>query len=412
MIRRMLLAPVATRTWCEVGYFATGTLMAIPTFLLALLGMASCVLSLLTVGLPVLVGTLRLARPTVGYFRVPARRFLSWTWPDPPPLPDRGRPTAQAAAVLRDGAAWRALGYCFIHLPMTAAVTYVGVTAVVAGIASVTFPVWWWLAPLGHSFAGTWLQAAGGVPLLLLFPWYFRLMVRLDRWLVRALLEPSPDQARIAALESSRAALRADAAAVLRRVERDLHDGTQARLVALGVVLSRVQRRVTDPPARAMVTDARHAVVEALAELREIVRGIHPPALDAGLPTALETLAARSAIPVEVHVRLCGRASPATESALYFSAAELLTNVARHAGATRARLDLCQDDDILRLAVSDDGRGGARADGIGTGLAGLGRRAAAMDGSLAVHSPPGGPTTVEVRLPRDGWTDDVTATGQ
>ena len=229
---------------------------------------------------------------------------------------------------------------------------------------------------------------------------------------VRALLEPSPDQARIAALESSRAALRADAAALLRRVERDLHDGTQARLVALGVALSRVQRRVTDPLTRAMVTDTRNAVVEALAEMREIVRGIHPPALDDGLPTALETLAARSAIPVDVHVRLGGRASPATESALYFSAAELLTNVARHSGATRARLDLCQDGNTLRLAVSDDGHGGARADGIGTGLAGLARRAAALDGSLAVHSSPGGPTTVEITLPRDGWIDDTTATGQ
>jgi signal transduction histidine kinase len=199
--------------------------------------------------------------------------------------------------------------------------------------------------------------------------------------------------------------LRADAAALLQRVERDLHDGTQARLVSLGVALSRMHQRVADPAVRAMITDSRQAVVEALAELREIVRGMHPPALEAGVATALETLAARSAVPVEVRVELRGRTSPATESALYFSAAELVTNVARHAGATLARLDLCEDGDALRLTVSDNGRGGARTDGTGTGLAGLRRRAAALDGSLAVHSPPGGPTVVEMRLPKDGWTE-------
>jgi signal transduction histidine kinase len=407
VIRRVLRAPVAARTWREVGYCATGAVLAVPTFLLALLGVLGCVLSLVTLGLPVLVGVLRLARRTVRYFRAPATRFLGWTWPDPPPIPHQGRLFARADALLRDSTGWRALAYCFIRLPLTWVATYFGVLLMTEGVVAVTKPVWQAVFDLEFEiWGGPWVLAAAGVAGLLTFPWYFRLIVRLDGRLVRALLQPSPDRARIAELESSRAVLRADAAAVLRRVERDLHDGPQARLVALGVALSRIRPRVTDPPAQEMVTDARHAVVEALAELREIVRGIHPPALDAGLPTALETLAGRGAVPVEVRVEWNGGASPATESALYFTAAELLTNVARHANATRAWLDLREDGDTLRLAVSDNGRGGARADGIGTGLAGLCRRAAALDGSLVVHSPPGGPTRVEVRLPKDGWTED------
>src|SRR5262249_28662443 len=158
-------------------------------------------------------------------------------------------------------------------------------------------------------------------------------------------------------------------------------------------------RRASDPQLAAMVADAQQAIVEALSELRDIVRGIHPPALDAGLPTALETLAARSAVPVVLDVHLRGRASPVTEIALYFSAADLLTNVARHAHASRIRLALREDAGALRLRVTDNGHGGARLDTTGTGLAGLARRAAALDGSLQVDSPPGGPTTITVELP-------------
>jgi signal transduction histidine kinase len=405
MIRRVLLAPVAARTWRQIGYCATGLVLAVPAFAVALLGVVGCLLSPLMIGLPVLLGALLLARYTIWYFRVPASWFLGWTWPNPPAF-GQGRLFGRAEAVLRDGTGWRALAYCLIRLPLTLVATYVGLFLMVDGFLAATNPLW--RVTVGMRFAfwgGGWVIAAMGVAGLLGFPWYFRLIVWLDGWLVRALLQPSSVRARIAALEASREALRADAATLLRRVERDLHDGTQARLVALGIALSRMRQRVTDPPVQAMIIDARHAVVEALAELREIVRGMHPPALDAGLPTALETLAARSAVPVEVRVELRGVASPATESALYFSAAELLTNVTRHAGATLARLDLCEDGDALRLTVSDDGHGGARADGTGTGLAGLRRRAAALDGSLVVHSPPGGPTRVEMRLPKDGWTE-------
>ena len=395
----VLRAPVAGRTWREVGYAVTGTVMAVPTFVLPVLGLVFSVLSLLTIGLPLLTGVLLLARLTVRYFRGPARLFLGWSWPNPPPVRHAPGPVRWAGAVLGDGTGWKALAYCFARLPLMAAAAYLGGFLIVSGTLSATYPLWGRWFPDNPPLGGPWVTAAVGVAALFVFPWYFRLIIWLDRRLVRALLEPSPERARIAALESSRAALREDAAALLRRVERDLHDGTQARLVALGVALSRIERRSGEPQLRAMVGQARGAVVEALTELRDIVRGIHPPALDAGLATAIETLAARSAVPVAVHMDLPQRPAPETESALYFCAAELLTNVARHAGASRVRLELRMANSALRLAVTDDGHGGARPGDKGTGLAGLARRAGALDGTLRVDSPPGGPTTITVELP-------------
>ncbi|MET8282719.1 sensor domain-containing protein [Micromonospora sp. NPDC005174] len=400
VVNAVLRAPTAARTWREVGYTLTGTVLAVPTFAIALLGLVFSALSLLTIGLPLLTGVLVLARLTVRYFRGPARLFLGWSWPNPPPLRPRGPgPVRWTAAVLTDASGWKALAYCFARLPLMAAATYLGGAIIVGGLVGVTYPVWMHRFPQDPPWGGTWGLVAQGLVALLVFPWYFRLIVSLDRWLVRALLEPGPERVRIAALEASRAALRADAAALLRRVERDLHDGPQARLVALGVALSRIERRAGEPELKAMVTQARGAVVEALAELRDIVRGIHPPALDAGLSTAIETLAARSAVPVDVRVDLPQRPTPDLESALYFSAAELLTNVAKHAGASRVRLDLRAQGGILRLTVTDDGRGGARSGSRGTGLAGLIRRAESLDGALRLDSPPGGPTTIIVELP-------------
>jgi signal transduction histidine kinase len=226
-------------------------------------------------------------------------------------------------------------------------------------------------------------------------PWFVRCMVWLDKLLAYGLLQPSRDRQRIAQLEAGRAALQSDAAALLRRVERDLHDGTQARLVALGVTMSRLEKRIPDPATRDLLASARAGVTEALAELRDIVRGMHPPALDDGLEVALSTLVARSAVPVQLSVTLSARPPEALSSAVYFTVAELLTNIARHSGASRAWVSLIEEDGWLRLSVRDDGRGGAGLSS-GTGLPGLSRRAAALDGSLTVDSPAGGPTVVTV----------------
>ena len=405
MIRRILQAPVAGRTWRELAYVVVSLLPAIPAFVLALIGAVASALSLLTVGLPILVGVLALARSTGRAFRGPAR-IVGWAWPAPPPV--RGRtPLRWGRAMLRDGAGWRALLYCFVKLPVTALAAYIGIVSLASGVVFATYPLWWFVTPTGFGqiddpgWGWTWVYVLQAVGVLLVWPWFLRLLVSLDRVVVRALLEPSPDRARIAELQASRAVLAADAATVLRRLERDLHDGTQARLVSLGVTLGRIGRRVDDPEVRALVSGAQETVTDALVELRDIVRGIHPPALDAGLRTAVTTLAARSAVPVEAAVELAREPPQATASTLYFSVAELLTNVARHAGATRARLRLAEDERAFLLEVADDGRGGATLDGGGTGLAGLARRAAALDGALRVDSPPGGPTAVTMMLPKE-----------
>jgi signal transduction histidine kinase len=398
------------RSWRELAYLVSGVFVGLPTFVLAVVGIVAAVASVLTVGLPLLVGILALARLTPGYFRGPARRLLGWDWGDPPPLPARTW-WRRIRALPGDATAWRALAYCLARWPVMLAGAYPGLVCWVLAPVAVTYPLWWFVLPDGFAgfdgdtWADTWWIALQGWALLLVTPWWLRLIVLLDRFLVRGLLHPSRSQQRIAELEAGRAALQSDAAALLRRVERDLHDGTQARLVALGLTLARIENRSTQEPVRTMAADARGTVTDALAELRDIVRGMHPPALDDGIEVALTTLAARSAVPAEVSVALAGRPPDATASALYFAVAELLTNVARHAEASRVHVTLRTENDCLHLTVTDNGRGGAapvaagHSGTSGTGLAGLARRAAALDGSLSVESPPGGPTTVTMILP-------------
>jgi signal transduction histidine kinase len=403
IVLRVLLQ---ARTWREFGYVVTGVIVAVPTFVLAVLGLVSSALSVLTIGLPLLLAVLALARFTGRYFRGPARLWLGWDWPAPAPLGARG-PLRRVRAVLGDPAGWRALAYCFAKFPINLVAAYGAVIAVVVVPIGLTAPLWQRASPTlwglweAHTWGRAWWLFLQAVAVLLVLPWFLRLLVALDRLLVHALLAPSRESRRIAELEAGRAALQQDAAALLRRVERDLHDGTQARLVSLGVALSRIEHRTTDPALLELIAGARGTVTDALTELRDIVRGMHPPALDDGLAVALSTLAARSAVPAEVTVTLTARPPDATASALYFAVAELLTNVARHASATRVRINLHTADNHLKLAVTDNGHGGA-AQGAGTGLAGLARRAAALDGTLAVDSPHGGPTTVTMTLPREG----------
>jgi signal transduction histidine kinase len=186
----------------------------------------------------------------------------------------------------------------------------------------------------------------------------------------------------------------------LRRIERDLHDGAQARLVALSMQLGRAEERLGDRPEdRELVRAAREEAGAAIAELRDLARGIAPPVLaDRGLAAALEALAGRSAIPVEVEVEGGERLAPAIESVAYFVVAESLTNAAKHAGPeARVRVAVARDEDVLRVVVADEGAGGA--DPAGSGLSGLRNRVEAVDGKLAIDSPAGGGTTVTAELP-------------
>jgi signal transduction histidine kinase len=213
---------------------------------------------------------------------------------------------------------------------------------------------------------------------------------------------------RVRELEQSRARVVEDAAARLRRIERDLHDGAQAQLVAVAMKLGLAREKLsgaldgTVPPDLERVLDlvdaAHRGAKEAIAELRDLARGIHPSVLDHGLGTALTTLAARSDVPVELAVDLPGRPSAAIETIAYFCAAELLANVSKHSGARHATLAAVRTPGRLRIQVTDDGSGGARAEARG-GLAGLAERISTVDGRLQVTSPPGGPTVVTVDLP-------------
>jgi signal transduction histidine kinase len=218
---------------------------------------------------------------------------------------------------------------------------------------------------------------------------------------------------RVRELEQSRAHVVDDSAARLRRIERDLHDGAQAQMVAVAMKLGLAREKLggtisgtsfagtaqADLERVLELVDAAHrGAKNAITELRDLARGIHPPVLDHGLGAALATLAARSEVPVELVVDLPERPSAAIETIAYFCAAELLTNVAKHSGARHATLEAVHVPGLLRMRVSDDGRGAARLEERG-GLAGLADRVRTVDGRLQISSPPGGPTLVVVELP-------------
>jgi signal transduction histidine kinase len=274
-------------------------------------------------------------------------------------------------------------------------------TGLVTGRWSSPFPVWDALpfdavpglvSPLvGLAVAAVGLAVAG--PLL-----------RVRRWWDGLLLGPTP-AARLAQRVRQLTASRADAvdtqASELRRIERDLHDGAQARLVHVGLSLATVEQLLdTDPEAaHALLAHARQSSATALEELRDLVRGIHPPVLaERGLADAVRAIALDSPLQVDVVVRLPGRLDAPVESAAYFAVCELLANAGRHGGAARVAIELAHDGAVLRIVVRDDGRGGADP-ARGTGLRGITRRLGTFDGALVLHSPPGGPTVVTMEIP-------------
>jgi signal transduction histidine kinase len=302
-------------------------------------------------------------------------------------------------------ATWRQLGF---HL-----------LAIVTGVLGGGLVAACWLAPvaaIGYLAAGrpppgaaaAALAAAAG--LLLAAPWLARQVTRADAASARALLGPGRSEElaqRVESLARSRADLVAAADAERRRIERDLHDGAQQRLVSLAMNLGMARERLTDTPEalRRAIADAHDEAVLALSELREFIRGLHPAVLnDRGLDAALSGLAARAPLPVRLRVDVPRPASPSVEAVAYFIVSEALTNVAKHAQATQTEVRVARDGDVLRIAVTDDGSGGAvpaEGDGAaaGSGLRGLAQRAAAVDGTLTIDSPPGGPTVIAAELP-------------
>ncbi|MFE2153325.1 sensor domain-containing protein [Streptomyces lavendulae] len=330
----------------------------------------------------------------------------------PGPLPR----TAGARAVLADAGFWRDLGWAWLEPLVGGLLVAVPPSLVVYGaFGALVQPFVWRLLDDGNWYAfvpvhstatmvaalvlGLGFTAAG----LLLAPPVLRLHARWGRLLLAA---PRTTELvrRIEQLTDTRAVALDARADELRRIERDLHDGAQARLVALGMRLDGATRLLDDPrAARAALLEARELSARALEDLRDLVRGIQPPILtDRGLGDAVRSLALDSFLDVHVEVRLAGRLPAAVESAAYFAVNELLANAAKHSGGDRVDILLAHGDGQgggrLSVTVTDDGRGGADP-ARGTGLLGVRARLATFDGSLALHSPPGGPTTVTLEIP-------------
>ena len=366
---------------------------------------------LATVALLASAGAVLLARVPLTVAQ--RHRFWSLRGLDIPRSPAApGRPgLRRLAASLLDEETWRQLGY---HLVVGPLVAFGGLLtlAMCAGGAGLA-------ATLGYQYAFPALSVIQSTPLklkivltvcgaalLLAAPAVAALVTWIDTRAASVLLGPSRSlelERRVESLAESRAGVVDAADAERRRIERDLHDGAQQRLVSLAMNLGMARARFTSAPepVRRAIADAHDEAVLALSELREFIRGLHPAVLnDRGLDAALSGLAARAPLPVALHVDLARPASPSVEAVAYFIVSEALTNVVKHARATQAEVAVTRAGDVLRIAVTDDGCGGAvPASGDGTGLHGLAQRAIAVDGTLSVDSPPGGPTVVTAELP-------------
>jgi signal transduction histidine kinase len=317
--------------------------------------------------------------------------------------------------LLTDQATWRDLLWSVVDPVVGWVIALMPASLILYGLFGVVMPAIWHPIVTAHgnnwyafihvaSSQSAWLSVPLGLAFITLGiatgPWF------LNRYsaFARSMLAPTSTaelQLRVKQLKETRADAVDTGAAELRRIERDLHDGAQARLVAMGMTLSAADEMLEANPAaaRALLIEARDASQKALGELRDLVRGIHPPVLaDRGLPDAVRALAMDTALRIKVTGTLPGRAPAPVESAAYFAVSELLTNVAKHAEASQVWLDMRYERGLLRIDVTDDGRGGADPS-RGTGLAGIERRLAAFDGILAVSSPLGGPTVVTMELP-------------
>ncbi|CAL9454174.1 hypothetical protein SUDANB6_02501 [Streptomyces sp. enrichment culture] len=416
-----LRAPFEARAWRELGYVLLGLPVGVLLFAYAVT-MVSLGAGLLVtfLGIPVLAAALAGCRGFGALERARARGLLGLRVADPEPLRVRKNGVmAWMGAVLKSGTSWRALLYALLQFPWAVFSFVVAVTVWVWSWTMLTYPLWFWVFPLYAGQGGLQLYgdeshriyldnpfeitvtALVGLLSVLVTPWIVRALTMVDRVLVHGLLGPSRLVKRVVELESDRGVVVDTAAADLRRIERDLHDGAQARLVNLAMDLGLAKEKLKeDPRAAARMVDEAHGEVKtALQELRDLARGIHPAVLtDRGLDAALSSVASRCTVPVRVEVDLTERPAPAIEGIAYFTVSELLQNISKHSGARSASVEVWRTEDRLMLQVVDDGVGGA-APSPGSGLAGLAERLDAVDGVLVVDSPAGGPTRVTAELP-------------
>ncbi len=388
--------------------------LGLPTMVAGLAITIAIPLGALGIGLAVLAAFVPFLRQLANVHRYFASQVLRTTVLSP----YRERESRGVKVVVRDWAKdparWRDLGWAYASTTIGWILSLIPVVLLLGVVWFVIFPFIYWVTPRGvfdmelglfriddqtSSFAA-WVMS-GGVALAwwVLTPPVSRLRARMDL----ALLSPTRSELerRLEEVSASRTETIDHSAAELRRIERDLHDGAQARLVSLGMSLGLAEQLMrTDPEAAArLIEEARATTTSALGDLRSVVRGIHPPVLaDRGLVGAAQALALDLAVPTSFSAVLPGRAPEPVESAMYFAVAEALANVVKHADASAASVDLSYDGERLRAVVADNGVGGADP-AEGTGLAGVSRRLAAFDGTMVVESPTGGPTVVTMELP-------------
>jgi signal transduction histidine kinase len=389
-------------------------LLAIPVVALFCFEVTFIPLTIVTVGLVALQAIV----PLVAGVATLHRRLAAYVFGEPVPSPYREVPSGgilvRLNAWIRDPARWRDLLWMFVTITLGWAMAIFAAALILYVAWFLFFPVLFAITPKGvfdqqlgfmtiDTQSETFLYWIAAVVAFGLW-WYITpALVRAHAWIDRELLSNRTQrlEQRVQSLSESRADTVDFSAAELRRIERDLHDGAQARLVSLGMSLGMADEVIDRDPeaARRLLAEARSTTTAALGDLRSVVRGMHPPVLaDRGLVGAVQALALDMAIPVLVTADLPARPPAPVESATYFAVAESLANVAKHSSAHRAWVQFGYDDGTLRVEIGDDGNGGASPD-QGTGMVGVARRLAAFDGTMALSSPRGGPTIVSLEVP-------------
>jgi signal transduction histidine kinase len=415
---RVLKAPIDPRTWTAALYLVASLAVGVFWFVVLVTGISvGTSLVIVWVGLPILGLTMLAWRGGAWLERRWVGLMLGARIPEPyRPLPSGGL-LARWLAMAADPATWKDFAYLVLLFPLGLVWFVVTVTLWSLALSMLTAPIYYrllpnaridivWFSDRPNVVLDTLPEALAvavlGLLLCVAAAWATRGMAVAHAAVAQGLLGPSQAQlrARVAALQASRDRAVDSAEDERRRIERDLHDGAQQRLVALAMDLGMAKEKLrTDPQAATeLVGEAHEEAKRALAELRNLARGIHPAVLaDRGLDAAISALAARSPVPVGVEV-VTERLPGAVESTAYFVVAEALTNAAKHARAGEITVRIARRDDLLVVEVTDDGDGGADPE-HGSGLRGLADRVAAIDGRLTVTSPAGGPTVVRAELP-------------
>ena len=406
---------IRARTWKETLHLLIDLPLGIAWFTIIVTGIALGfgLIPLMLIGVVVLLLALQFVRVVSAIERARARALLDADIANPfMAIGEIKGWWPRIKAVLGDAALWKGVAYCVLALPVGIITFTVAVTFWSIALGGVTAPIWATIEamvgandPHGWAYVGiTAASFVAGLIFLVATPWVVHGLAVMDRGLIRGLLGADRNaqlRRRVTQLEVSKTASLDVAEAERTRIERDLHDGVQPRLVvaAMDLGLAREKASGSDPEVVALIERAQDETKQAIAELRELVRGIHPAVLtDRGLDAALSSLAARCPVPVTVQVNLDERPPTPVESAAYFIVAESLTNIAKHSDAKHARVNVNRDDRTLRVEITDDGHGGARTE-PGGGLSGLADRVRSLEGTFRVASPVGGPTTILAELP-------------